>query len=123
VRRSLNTRAWPLAPLLALLLSGCPYAPAEEGYAIRAPRSGPSKVAPDGFAWEQQGECRNERQRDVYNNDTTVVKLCDWVLVRESAPSGAASASASVSPVGCTKDTDCKGKRICVKDRCAAPED
>jgi hypothetical protein len=106
-----------------LALSGCLYAPAEEGYLVRAPPSGPSKLAPDGFAWKRRDDCTIEQQRDVYNSDTSVVRLCDWVLVRAPDPIATSSAAPTVSaaPPGCTKDTDCKGDRICVADRCADP--
>lgn len=87
-----------------LALTGCPFAPPQEGYAVRAPQAGPSKLAPSGYRWQLQGNCTVEEKRSVYNADTESHTMCDWVIAKEAPP----------APAGCTKDTDCKGDRICV---------
>jgi hypothetical protein len=113
-------RHLPAAALLlaATLLIGCPYAPPQEGYRVRAPESGPSKLPPAGYRWQQDGACSKEEKRSVYNADTEAHTMCDWVIAREASPAASAS--------GCSKDTDCKGDRICVipsdgPGRCDAP--
>jgi len=97
-------------------LTACPFAPKQDGYVMRAPQGGPSKIAPEGFHWEQRGGCVNEERRDPYNADIEVVRLCDWVLMRDTLRAAEAAAA-----TGCTKDTDCKGDRICTADRCVDP--
>jgi hypothetical protein len=38
------------------------------------------------------------------------------------APSSASSPTTPTSGAGCSKDTDCKGDRICVQGQCADPK-
>ena len=78
---------------------------------MRAPQTGPSKLAPDGYRWENRGNCHKEEKRSVYNADTEAHTVCDWVITKETPPPAP----------GCTKDTDCKGDRICVNASCENP--
>ncbi len=109
----------PLASTVgvALLLgAGCLYAPAQEGYRARAPESGPTKLAPDGYRWVKEGGCALERVPGPYSAQGEEVEQCDFRLVRDptAPPAGAAP--------GCAKDTDCKGDRICEASKCVYPE-
>ena len=106
--------------LVLSLAAGCLYAPAEEGYHVRAPVTGPTKLAPEGYRWANEGGCRNERAPNPYAPQGEETEYCDFRLVRE-AGAPVPSPSAAELP-GCGKDTDCKGERVCEAGRCVDPK-
>jgi formylglycine-generating enzyme required for sulfatase activity len=78
------------------------------------------EVCPAGF--EVTSVERNAATAQVTRGDASEVRAGDRAVFANSQPSSGAKKASAVRSVGCTKDTDCKGERICQDGRCVGPE-